>query len=165
MAKIQVGEVMDLVAFSKASAPIGDIKKSMLTLAQFQDENLGQWLLVNGQSCAGTTYHSITGNATVPNAVTDGTFFRQAKAGRSLGSFETDENKAHSHTQNATAYNVNAAIGGIYFRNTSKVSAGMDTITGSIANYTVGSAAMNADGGTETKPKNIAVNFFIKVGY
>ena len=165
MAKIQVGEIVDLVAFSKASAPIGAVQHSMLTLVQYQAENLGTWMLMDGASCAGTAYHTLTGNATVPDATTSGTFLRQASVGRSLGSFEADGNKAHSHTQNATAYNVNAAIGGIYFRNTNRVSAGMDTITGSIANYTVNTNAMNQDGGTETKPKNVAVNFFIKVGY
>ena len=165
MAKIQAGAILDLVTFSRAENKLGDVKSSMLTLAEFQAEHLGEWRLMDGASCVGTAYATLKGVTTVPNATTDGTFLRQAKAGRALGSFEADENKSHNHTQNATAYNVNAVIGGIYFRNTNRVSAGMDTSVGSIANYTVNTNAMNVDGGTETKPKNVAVNFFIKVNY
>ena len=50
-----------------ANGNIGDIRHSMLTLAQFQTANGTGWVLANGGSCVGTAYAALTGNTTVPD--------------------------------------------------------------------------------------------------
>jgi hypothetical protein len=154
MAKIQAGAILDLVTFSRAENKLGDVKSSMLTLAEFQAEHLGEWRLMDGASCVGTAYATLKGVTTVPNATTDGTFLRQAKAGRALGSFEADENKAHGHT--IFGYTRNGAIGGAVI---------VEGYNGGVAAKTADFGYANNSGGLESRPKNVAVNFFIKVNY
>jgi hypothetical protein len=95
-------------------------------------------------------YQSITGNSVVPDALTDGTFIRQAKAGRGLGTYEADEFASHRHT----------------------ISPGvMNFAGGSTTNSNGGDGdgtqvtATQFTGGSETRPKNIALNLYVKVGY
>lgn len=83
-------------------------------------------------------------------------------SGNLIGAIQDNTNLSHDHTMNTTAYNVNAAIGGIYFRNVNTISAGMDTVVGSIANYVTNANAMNDTGGSESRPKNAIVNYIIK---
>lgn len=152
MAKIQAGQPVDLIVLSKASAPIGAVESSLLTLAQFQDENLGTWMEAKGDSCAGTYYATVTGKLTVPNAYTDGLFFRQAKAGRTIGSLENDAFQDHTHGVNMN--NADSGTGDNANRDATVNNYQLSTtgaITGRVAD--------------ETRPKNFAGNFFIKVGY
>lgn len=83
--------------------------------------------------------------------------------GNAVGSVQTGQNSSHSHTTNTTAYNVNAAIGGVYFRNVNKLSAGMDEAVGNIAYYTTNTNAINTSGGSETRPLNANVNYLIRI--
>ncbi|MDD3412461.1 MAG: hypothetical protein PHY47_00510 [Lachnospiraceae bacterium] len=136
---------------------VGTVRTSILTLEQFAAESPGQWMLMNGQSCVGTRYQQITGNSNVPNASTEGTFLRQAKAGRALGSYEADENKSHNHPNSY-----------FYFGNNPGGLSGAYASYGSGANTNATHAVyINStnSGGNESRPKNVAVNFFIKVGY
>lgn len=47
--------------------PVGMIVASMLTQTQFQSLNGTSWVLAYGQSIAGSTYASVTGNSTAPD--------------------------------------------------------------------------------------------------
>jgi hypothetical protein len=152
---LQNGFVLDLIALSEAAASVGDVKHSLLTEAQFGARNLGTWVLMDGRSCIGTQYATLTGNANVPDTTTEGTFLRQAKAGRGLGTFEADDNKAHRHglkQEYGVPGNASYPPGGNYSQLTSRPEYGY---TNNITVETVG--------GAEARPKNIAVNFFIKV--
>ena len=150
---------------------IGTVRMSTLILAQFEAEHPGQWMLMNGQSCAGTTYATLTGNIIVPDMITDGTFPRQAKAGRGLGSFEADDNKEHKHLmfKNGDAVAVNSNVTRLsatetpYSNDSTGVNYGSYNIDGVVAEADIGLSGKS--GSTETRPKNIAMNFFIKVGY
>jgi hypothetical protein len=160
MAKLQVGEVVDLIAFSKASAPLGDIKQSMLTLAQFAAENLGDWVLADGQSCLGSAYASVTGNLIVPDMRGAVSRMKSYGSGKNpdgdlaLGAYQADQFASHSHTLNNTP-NISffGGSGGTGFTNGGTWS-GPNAVP-SIA----------ANGGNETRMKNVTVNFFIKIGY
>lgn len=149
MSKITSSDALDLITLSKAENKIGDVKTSMLTLAQFQSEHLGVWMLMDGASCVGTAYEALTGKTVVPDMMTNGTFPRQAKTGRELGSYEADEVKAHGHS--FAMRGNNGGTGPVGYPYT----AGTDASTGNT----------DATGGAETRPKNTAMNFFIKVGY
>lgn len=152
MTKIKAGDPMDLITMSKASAPIGEIKQSLLGELEFNEENLGIWYPLDGRSCVGTSYQTVSGNSNVPDAVTQGTFLRQAKAGRQLGSYEADNNKAHSHGTGKIGWGA-----GPYDAGSGRTD----------ANSPANSWIHNTDssGGAEARPKNLAVNFYIKVEY
>lgn len=97
--------------------PVGTVRSSMLSLAQFQAEVDGIWMLANGGSCIGTNYATVTGNTTVPDM--RGMVPRGKNNGRadgkqnpdgdlSLGTQQDDEHKSHTHTQNAHTHTQNA---------------------------------------------------------
>lgn len=165
MGKIKTGDPIDLQTLSRAEAKVGDYKWSHLDETTFNDEHLGQWMLCNGQTAAGTTFQSLTGQANVPDATSQGTFLRQAKAGRGLGSFENEDVKPHNHDLGRDIYsgsssgNGMAAGGGgmIVFGGGSGISYG--TTNGQ------GEAMIKPNSGSENRPKNIALNLFVKVNY
>ena len=115
------GLAIDNQLLSRMNAEIGSIRKTMKDPAAFSNETMGDWMLMNGQSCVGTQYETDFTSSNVPDAYTEGTFLRQAKAGRGTpipANFST--NSSHS---------------------------------------------TNSSGGGESRPKNIAVNFMIKVNH
>ena len=149
MAQNFTGQIIDNIFLSKIDAPIGSIRSSDLPVAEFLVQSVGQWMLMDGQACNGTEYQTLTGKNNVPNALTEGTFLRQAKAGRLTGTYEADEIVSHRHS-----------------------------ISPSVQNFSGGTTAGNGGdgdgtavtqtaltGGAETRPKNLAVNYFIKVSH
>jgi hypothetical protein len=140
--------------------PVGTIRSSMLSLAQFQAEVDGTWMLANGSSCVGTNYATVTGNTVVPDM--RGMVPRGKNNGRSdgkqnpdgdvaLGTQQDDQLATHSH----------------------QLTFHQDSGGGGAPNNNVhGSASINpivktttSSGGNETRMKNVTVNWFIKVGY
>lgn len=164
MAKINSSDALDLITLSKAENKVGDYKWSALSETAFSNEHLGQWMLCDGRSCAGTGYATLTGSTTVPDATTDGTFIRQAKAGRALGSFEADDFKSHTHLQNAHSHGIQ-----MYAQNVQNGSGVPQSIAqaplGGVATTNSSTATNQNTGGAETRPKNIALNLYVKVGY
>ena len=87
---------------------IGSIVQSVMTESQFQGVLGTGWKLCNGQSCAGTAYNTLTGNATVPDF--RARFLRGKNNGRSDGKEDpsgehplgydspADGIKSHGHT-------------------------------------------------------------------
>lgn len=167
MAKIQPGDPVDIFTVSRMEAKVGDIKSSMLNTTEFNDENLGTWMLMNGQSCAGTEYEAITGNTAVPDMLTDGEFLRQAKSGRALGTKEGDaiRNITGTATGNYITSNPNSYSGAL--KNTIQQTSNRYGYTG--GPYWGGridfDASLSVPTANENRPKNIACNFYIKVGY
>jgi hypothetical protein len=160
-----------LVSLSKASAPVGAIVHSDLTLVQFQAENLGSWKLMDGSSCAGSLYSQIRGVSVVPNAMTEGTFLRQAKSGRTIGSYESDDNKQHTHIQDAHYHNEANGYGSSGYWGNDAIGVGSqffghgDGFTTNSNRTRVATATNQNSGSTEARPKNLAVNMFIKIDY
>lgn len=155
MAKIQTGDVVDLFSFSKASASIGDIRESLLTLAQFQEENLGEWFLMDGRSCVGTAYHALTGKVNVPDMTTEGAFLRQAKSGRAIGSYEGDAIRNIVGTVGAARRGSSTATGAF----TSSANGNGQPINEGNGNISIGfDASRVVPTANENRPKNVAVN-------
>lgn len=163
------GQPIDDLLLSKISDKVGTIRESMLDEAEFNNENPGTWVLMDGRSCAGSVYASLSGQSNVPNMLTEGTFLRQAKAGRSKGSYEADDNKAHDHFvtagQDTTGYTGQRTDTSLRsnFRGDGDTSYSLTshTVFGTRAN----SSPTDIRGAAESRPKNIAVNFFIKIDY
>lgn len=141
---------------------LGTVIASMLTAAQMSTAD-ATYQICNGGSCVGTAYETLTANTTVPDMRgyalrgldASGTV-DPVGASRSLGDIQQDEFEAHfhdiPHIENWISPSGESAIlspNGRY-ANTS--------VVGGIRNdrtYTVG--------GDETRMKNVAVNYFIKV--
>jgi hypothetical protein len=151
--------------------PIGTILSSILTQTQFQSINGDCWRLMNGASLSGTDLGLLTGMVNLPDMVSNGEFLRQAKVGRNLGTTESDAQQnitgAFAFTDNdATGYRhrVGVANGSFYGVNTTtavlSASGGSASGVGTEVRMDSSLQVRTAD---EVRPKNIAVNMFIKV--
>lgn len=146
-----------------ASAPIGTVIASMLTPAQLALEvAAGEvWVLADGSSHPSSAYAAVTGNANVPDL--RGVFLRGQNAGRTgaegnpdagaLGAYQADAFRAHDHSiSTGTTPDDGCGFGGLNYN------AGIFSNGG-----TCSGPATNMTGGDETRPKNVTVNYFIRV--
>ena len=172
VAKLQAGQIMDLLTLSMAEAKVGDFKYSAFTPTDFMNEHLGQWMLCNGQTCMGTVYHTVTGKTNVPDAVTEGTFLRQAKAGRVLLSSEEDairniSGKVLNFVNNRSQAESGSQTGAFYGAGAVAYNASSTSGSGA-TNYPdeiYFDASRQVPTADENRPKNIALNLYVKVGY
>lgn len=172
MAKIQSGEVLDIITLSKLDAEIGDYQWSHLTEIQFNDEKLGTWFLCDGRSAEGTAFEEKTGADKVPDMKTNGAFLRQASGTRVMGTYEADQMQGHWHSDAGHAHSATASE-----NNGLTPSQTIRGGNGKTFGWSVGSSGANirspsTDGtngtprtGNETRPKNVALNLFVKVNY
>jgi len=165
---------------------IGDIRHSILTEVQFQAINGTNWRLMDGQDVTGTAYATLTGNNNLPDAA--GRFLRmtggnagalgvqqaQATARNGLGLTWSSANastNSDSHTHTQQDYTVGGggpvigARGDIYAAG-SLGSANTPTASDSHS-HTLNKNQWNSNQvwaqDAETRPDNIAVNYFVKV--
>jgi hypothetical protein len=136
---------------------VGEIKTSLLGPSEFTDRYGRAWVLMDGRSIVGSDYSALTGATQLPDA--RGKFLRMLNAGaigdqfdpeanRHAGSYQTDELKAHKHsyTDRWGAENGHGQ----------RIHLGTST-------YKTTNFSTNNTGGAETRPKNIAVYFYVKV--
>lgn len=146
---------------------VGDVVTSMLTEAQFQNQRNAGWVLMDGRNVNGSKYSTITGNSNIPDA--RGLFLRGKNNGRidglqnpdgdlAIGTYQSDAFASHTHIQNSHNHSTNIPAlaasgtdGGPAYINTTA------SVTGSTT------ATNQNSGGNETRPKNITVNYFIKI--
>lgn len=158
MSKITSSDALDLITLSKAENKLGDIKSSLLTLEQFQSEHLGVWMLADGSSCTGTAYGTLTGATALPDM--RGTVQRMKAHGSTrnpdgdlpIGTYQGDAFGSHSHGMQTPTNYSNIGYEAWFAR-----TAGSNGVESGHATKT--------SGGSETRMKNVTVNFFIKVGY
>ena len=146
---------------------IGDVVQSLLTETQFQSERGLTWVLMDGRSVTGSDYATLTGSSSIPDA--RGVFLRGKNNGRSdgkqnpdgdssLGVYQEDAFQGHGHlyrskNQGANAYNNAGANAGIHnLDNSFPVERPINLSGSGTVRY-----------GTETRPKNITINYFIKI--
>ena len=133
---------------SRADLPIGTV---IAALKQIDTSN-GFWVLADGRT-ATTEYFQATGKADVPDL--RGLFLRGLNAGRedgredpegagrTAGDYQADTLKSHSHLENLASGNGGVHSGGSY---------------GVINQVQTGKT-----GGLETRPRNVAVYWYIKI--
>ena len=159
---------------------VGTIKQSMLTEAQFRQENGLGWILMDGRSVAGSRYNTLTGNSSVPDA--RGVALRSKNNGRSdgnqnpdgdlaLGTFQNHQHMSHNH--GGGSHNHGSGIGSdaghadpYGFKPGAPTGTFRYSGTTSGAKpmpYTETVANISSDGGNETRMRNITVNTFVKV--
>jgi hypothetical protein len=152
----------ELVKTFKPDQPLGTVIQSLLTEAEFQAIHGNNWVLMDGRPVIGTDYQLLDpGNPSrvvIPDA--RGQFLRGLDpsgsvdpdgASRSLGGSQADAFQGHQHE--------NGAIGGS--------SPGGIASGGGRSLFDTGIAKELANGiprtSDETRPKNITVNYFIKI--
>lgn len=140
-------------------APVGTIVASMLEEAQFQAQPgiSRNWVLAKGQPATGSKYAAVTGKTQLPDL--RGVFLRSSNSdlaaadqqqrgnpeNKKLGEFQADDFKTHTHETPRPGGNDGNRAGR------------------QDAWYGGGSSSTGAAGGTETRPRNITVNYFIKI--
>lgn len=147
----------------KDQGRVGDIIQSMLTEEQFIAENGAGWVLADGRAVSGSKYAALIG-ANIPDL--RGQFLRGKNNGRNDGNENPDgelnpgdfaEDKMQGHHHRSTR-----ALDG----------SGNETTEGNGSNGTTTVLVREpiSDGvngtprtGPETRPKNVTVNFFIKI--
>ena len=155
------GQAIDNILLSKISDKIGTVRQSMLGETEFNNDNPGNWVLMDGRSCAGTEYETLTLNSNVPDMVAQGAFMRQKNGGRVEGDYQDMDWKGFYQMntgQNTPSYNHNSEYHG---KSTTSF------VGRTFAGYwAANSAATGTKWDTsEVRPKNIAINHYIKIGY
>lgn len=135
------------------SSHIGDIKPSMLTESEYQANFGTSWVLAKGQNVAGSQYSIITGRNSLPDL--RGVFPRGKNNGATtnpagdlaLGTYQADEIKSHQHYYYVPQLNATGGPSMDYAYSTGFI----------WGRWT------DASGGAESRPRNITVNYFIKI--
>ena len=142
------GENISADKFNSSSSQIGEIKQALLTQAEFQQLNGDCWVEINGQDIGTSDYAAFTGRNILPNAA--GRFLRNSGGSAApLAEVQEDEFKSHNHT---ITRRINTALA------STTLAAGR-----SDQGSTDSNASTNFTGGAETRPKNLTVNYFIKI--
>jgi hypothetical protein len=175
-AKVNANFQALVTAVSDNLVPIGTIIASTLTQAQMDAQcGAGLWAIADG-SAAPAAYATATGQPNLPdlrgqflrglnNGRTDG---KQDPAGPALGDYETDQLQGHAHgwypaspagTPAPSSY---FSAGSGFAGTTNDRTADLPPrIGGIITDPSTTSGAARV--GVETRPKSVAVNYFIKV--
>jgi hypothetical protein len=145
---------------------------AMLDEARFRGIHGPGWILADGRSVSGSRYHEISGSANAPdlrgialrgknNGRSDGN--QDPDGERALGNFQSHAFGSHTHVQNQHRHtyidetNLTTAVfntaGGTGMDNKTSVGKNTGWETGSNQNA----------GSNETRMRNVAVNYFIKV--
>jgi hypothetical protein len=160
----------DLLLQLKADAgKVGDVKTSMLTEAQFQAQHNDTWVLMDGRGVGGSTYETITGSSTIPDA--RGQFLRGKNNGRAdgqenpdgdvaLGTYQADEFASHNHGGGNHNHTYNKGGSDAFNGPFSDSTNDQNPPDGVTDNSGV---IINTEGGNETRPKNVTINYFIKI--
>lgn len=148
---------------------VGKFESTGLTEAQFatlkgydhtQPEPLKKWVLLKGQSIAGSKYAEITGKTTLPNAVSTGAFPGQASSEAQLLTYEESQNKAHNHSisfkesQEGYAHTEATAI--------SLLKSAQKYVKGWFA-WATSAYSMSTEGGAVARPNTVRINWFLKI--
>lgn len=154
--------VFALHAMSGGGA-VGDVVASMLTVEQFQALRGTGWVLADGGSYAGSRYAEITGRSSVPDL--RGVFLRGKDHGRNaedgrgnpggdfaLGDYQPDEVGSHGHeVEIADSTDIGEQEVPVISEGTTSEEADPHNLR------------TTEDGGSETRPRNVTVNYFIRI--
>jgi hypothetical protein len=159
-------------ALTKRELPVGTVVASLLTPVEFAKEvgdpasfdvKTSKWTLANGKSVSGTRWAELRADAPVPNLC--GMFLRGKNHGKDpnlaeidLGQPQADSVGQHKHIQRVfdpSAPDLKERVGGGILWN------GGYRFTDKVDIYVQGIATDDAR--PETRPKNVTVNYFIRI--
>lgn len=156
--------------------PVGTVIASMLSEAIFQSQVgssgiLGtNWVLADGRNVAGSSYQTLTGNATLPDmrdkylrGKNNGLIPPLNPAGDlSLGTYQADAIASHIHQFNSfTLINTDPSNTGDIVKDDGSEFLRSQTGSSSITFNTITNPPTTAD--TEVRPRTIIINYFIRI--
>jgi hypothetical protein len=158
-----------------SSGVIGEVKSCMLTEAQMQLAAGPGWILADGRSVAGSLYEIITGDSSVPDM--RGQFLRGKNNGRIDGAEDPDGERDLGDSQVDALENITGMVGRFVGRGINvSVASGAFALNGDnqsmfAGEFGSGGTALGVDfdasrvasTSSETRPKNIVINYFIKI--
>ena len=141
-----------------ADLGIGEIRAADMTTAEFQAIHGTEWILADGSSCSGSFYAGMTGHTVVPDT-TNRALRGDGTDAATLSATQADQMISHNHSFSGTVpiNQTHSSVGGTgsMFRS-AESSSGTHSVSGSIG---------SAGAGSETRMKNVTVNFFIKINH
>lgn len=146
-------------------AGIGDIRASILDESAFQAQNGSEWILADGRPIGGSDLAALTGSGVAPDL--RGVFLRGKDNGKGLtsdvatGTYSADTFASHSHGGSSTATESTITITGPTWCYT--LDSASPSTPKNVNKVTFGSSSVSSAGSSETKPKNVTVNYFIKI--
>lgn len=146
-----------------AIEPIGTVLDSFLTETQFQALKGNKWVLMEGQSIAGSDLAVLTGITTLPDAVTNRAFTSQSLNDGELSTYVSAQNLAHTHfiANSDSLGEFDFGTLGATNRLARTSTNGGYGLQGSATASNVGLTSSN--GGSELRPNTIRVNKFVKI--
>ena len=162
------GDKISAKKFNNQTFGVGDIKQSLLTLVQFQEQFGSCWVLIDGRDISGSDYASITGKNTLPDA--RGRFARNNGTNTApIGSTQDDSTAVNGlslndpgHSHNFASQVYHQAVGTYYTNIDAGGNGGIAPLHATNNAYT-GVTLNSSD--TETSPANFTVNMFIKINH
>ena len=165
----------NLSTLRQITPPVGSIVPSMLNENQFKAQvgdpstfssSSSKWTLADGRAIPGSAYSTVTSQPNAPDL--RGMFLRGLNVGRSdgkqdpeggsrsIGHYQADMVITHNH-KNGSYDRLMKADG------YSTMGGGVDNTFNGLEVNLYNSAIIQPYGGTETRPKNIAVNYYIRI--
>jgi len=171
-----------LIRIEADAGKLGDVKTSMLTEAQFQSLHDPSWVLMDGRSVVGSDYETLTGDSVIADA--RGQFLRAASADASVdpegprnpGDTQDDAtavnglsastsiaNDTHDHNLNyiSPSQYFYSGVNNGYSPGPGGTGNTLDVIDNDTHNHGATTTVSSTD--AETRPTNLAVNYFIKI--
>lgn len=174
--EIKVADTSNVLRkFMASSAALGDVKASILSEAQFTTEMGAGWTLADGKDVTGSDYHTLTTNTTIPDM--RGQFLRGKNNGRVDGEENPDGDLAIG-VQTTDKLGPMTITGGSHDHRLPQDGGGSSAkviATGAVSTATplytsdfkteVSSSHSHSvtEASNETAPKNVTVNYFIKI--
>ena len=165
----------NISTLQQITPPVGSIVPSMLNENQFKAQvgdpstfssSSSKWTLADGRAISGSAYSTITSQSNAPDL--RGMFLRGLNAGRSdgkqdpegssrsIGNYQADQVRSHNH--NNGSFNRLMYVNGY-----NTMGGGIDYTNNGLEVNLYTSAIIQPYGGTETRPRNIAVNYYIRI--
>ena len=135
---------------------VGEVKTSLLNPDEFQDKYGDVWVLMDGREVDGSDFMQLTSLSSIPDA--RGKFLRMINHGANGENYDVEDREPGSYQKDALRSHDHKTEG--EFTGVTSGSWNQGHALGYQGRYNTKSATT---GGKETRPKNIGVNFYIKI--
>jgi hypothetical protein len=164
----KIGGSINYILANGQNMAIASIEASELTEAQYQSFRGVGYIIADGRDVTGSAYHTITGNANVPDLrgrflrMRDYTAGRNPDGDQQPGTIQSDDNRSHFHTVSIDVFGFFAAQWDPTI-NVNTTTPGSKHVLPSPTQYASISLAILNEGSADGRPKAITMNWFIRI--